>query len=84
MLFGKGNNIFVSTHGEGPGIQDDHISFYEKGVPVLHMIDLNFLRSSIWHTMADNRSNIDFETVNKLNKLFRGFVADYLRLEWLI
>ena len=33
----------------------------------------------VWHTMADNASNLDFQRISNLNKILRVFVAEYLQ-----
>lgn len=59
-------------------IEDDHIPFLERDVPVLHVIPTPF--PDFWHTSRDNRDNIDMHTVENLNKIFRVFVAEYLHV----
>ena len=34
------------------GIEDDHIPFLKKDVPILHLIPVPFPQE--WHTLADN------------------------------
>ena len=48
------------------------------GVPILHIISTPF--PSVWHTNDDNGSAIHRPTVEKLNMIFRTFVAEYLNL----
>jgi len=60
------------------GIEDDHIPFMAKGVNILHLIAAPFPK--VWHTEKDNRSAIHYPTVWKLNRIFRVFVAQYLKL----
>lgn len=60
------------------GIEDDHIPFMLKGVPILHIIPSPFPK--VWHTEHDNLSALDFDTIENLNKIFRIFVSSYLSL----
>ncbi|CAG8675601.1 13450_t:CDS:2, partial [Dentiscutata heterogama] len=60
-------------------IEDDHIPFLNRGVPVLHIIAYPF--PAVWHTVADNISAIDNATVYKLNTIFRIFTAEYLGID---
>ncbi|XP_014230330.1 glutaminyl-peptide cyclotransferase-like isoform X1 [Trichogramma pretiosum] len=60
------------------GIEDDHIPFLRKNVPILHLIPYPF--PDFWHTEGDNRSAVDMATVENLNKILRIFVASYLNL----
>ena len=64
----------------GPeAIQDDHVPFYNLGVPVCHLIPVPF--PSVWHTVDDNGSCIHEETVTDLAIIFRVFVVEYLGLK---
>ncbi|KAG8233079.1 hypothetical protein J437_LFUL013079 [Ladona fulva] len=59
------------------GIEDDHIPFMEKGVPILHIIPYPF--PAVWHTEDDNLSAVHFDTVENLSKIMRVFVMSYLK-----
>ncbi|KAJ4936167.1 hypothetical protein JOQ06_017691 [Pogonophryne albipinna] len=59
----------------GP-VQDDHIPFLHKGVPVLHVIATPFPR--FWHTLDDNEENMHRPTVVNLTKIMAVFLAEYL------
>ncbi|XP_066592316.1 glutaminyl-peptide cyclotransferase [Prorops nasuta] len=59
-------------------IEDDHIPFLNKNVPVLHLIPHPF--PSFWHEPEDNRNNIALKTTENINKILRVFVASYLHL----
>lgn len=71
--------MFSETPLYTDGIQDDHIHFEKKSVPILHLITYPFPK--VWHKMSDNRNAVDFNSVSDLNKIFRVFVAEYLGLE---
>ncbi|KAL7060462.1 hypothetical protein AAHC03_09287 [Spirometra sp. Aus1] len=60
------------------GIEDDHLPFIRRGVPVLHLIPLPFPPQ--WHTLRDNIENVDMRTVRDLQLLVAGFVSRYLVL----
>ena len=47
-------------------------------VPILHIIPTPFPNQ--WHKAGDNHSTIHRPTIEKLNKIFRLFVAEYLQL----
>lgn len=52
-LGGRERSFFVKRKGAttyGGGIEDDHLPFLEKGVPVVHLITMPFPR--VWHTLA--------------------------------
>ncbi|KAG8041313.1 hypothetical protein G9C98_002301 [Cotesia typhae] len=59
-------------------IEDDHIPFLKKNVPILHLIPHPF--PDVWHKPSDNLRNIDLTTTENLNKILRLFVASYFGL----
>ncbi|XP_072491957.1 glutaminyl-peptide cyclotransferase isoform X1 [Notamacropus eugenii] len=59
-------------------IQDDHIPFLRRGVPILHLIPFPF--PDVWHTMDDNEENLDKPSISNLNKILQVFVSEYLHL----
>ncbi|OAD57214.1 Glutaminyl-peptide cyclotransferase, partial [Eufriesea mexicana] len=60
-------------------IDDDHIPFLHRDIPVLHLIPYPFPK--VWHKTSDNRSNIDLKTTENVNKILRIFVALYLHID---
>jgi len=71
-------NIFSTMSVRRLGIEDDHIPFLRRNVPILHLIAVPF--PDVWHKESDNASAVDYPTVEKLNKILRVFVAEYLEL----
>ncbi|XP_012868971.1 PREDICTED: glutaminyl-peptide cyclotransferase [Dipodomys ordii] len=69
---------YFQNFGYGNIIQDDHIPFLRKGVPILHLITSPF--PEVWHTMDDNEENLDESTIDNLNKIIQVFVLEYLHL----
>ncbi|KAM8784420.1 glutaminyl-peptide cyclotransferase isoform 2-T2 [Rhynchonycteris naso] len=69
---------YFENHGYGGVIQDDHIPFLRRGVPILHLIASPF--PEVWHTMDDNEENLDEATIDNLNKIIQVFVLEYLHL----
>ncbi|XP_062341544.1 glutaminyl-peptide cyclotransferase-like protein [Osmerus eperlanus] len=61
----------------GP-VDDDHLPFLKKGVPVLHMIATPF--PSFLHTLEDTTQHIHSATVENLIKVVVVFLAEYLGL----
>ncbi|XP_005146085.3 glutaminyl-peptide cyclotransferase [Melopsittacus undulatus] len=59
-------------------IEDDHIPFLLRGVPVLHLIPSPF--PAVWHTMEDTEENLDKTTIDNLSKILQVFVLEYLNL----
>ena len=72
-----GETIFKTRLGNGR-IQDDHVPFKKRGVPILHLIATPFPR--VWHTINDNKANLDFEKIEHFSRILRVFVAEYLGL----
>uniref|UniRef100_A0A8C6Z8Y4 Glutaminyl-peptide cyclotransferase n=1 Tax=Nothoprocta perdicaria TaxID=30464 RepID=A0A8C6Z8Y4_NOTPE len=59
-------------------VEDDHIPFLLRGVPVLHLIPSPF--PEVWHTMEDTEENLDKTTIDNLSKILQVFVLEYLNL----
>ncbi|XP_030382563.1 glutaminyl-peptide cyclotransferase isoform X1 [Scaptodrosophila lebanonensis] len=57
-------------------IEDDHIPFLQRNVPILHLIPMPF--PSVWHTPDDNESVIDYATTENLALIVRLFTLEYL------
>ncbi|XP_066924202.1 glutaminyl-peptide cyclotransferase-like [Clytia hemisphaerica] len=60
-------------------IDDDHVPFMQKGVPILHIIPYPF--PSTWHTLNDDEEHLDPTTIEDLLKIFRHFIFSYFSLE---
>ncbi|XP_043072445.1 glutaminyl-peptide cyclotransferase-like a [Puntigrus tetrazona] len=61
----------------GP-VQDDHIPFLNRGVPVLHLIPTPF--PVFWHTLDDAEERMHRPTVENLTRILALFLAEYLSL----
>ena len=59
-------------------MEDDHIPFLRRGVPVLHVISVPF--PPTWHTKDDDLAHVDRPTTMHLLGLARAFVAAYFDL----
>ncbi|EDV40093.1 uncharacterized protein Dana_GF10348, isoform A [Drosophila ananassae] len=57
-------------------IEDDHIPFLRRNVPILHVIPVPF--PSVWHTPDDNGSVIDYAATDNLALIIRLFALEYL------
>ncbi|XP_052868338.1 glutaminyl-peptide cyclotransferase-like isoform X2 [Anopheles cruzii] len=69
---------YFQPHSFSAGIEDDHIPFLRRGVPVLHIIPSPF--PDVWHQPTDNADIVDLPTVRNLVRVFRVFIAEYLHL----
>jgi len=72
------HRIFQQQANYRAGIEDDHIPFLERGVPILHLIVTPF--PSVWHKAGDNANAIDWDDTEDLDKILRVFVAEYLQI----
>ncbi|XP_077467125.1 glutaminyl-peptide cyclotransferase-like a isoform X2 [Stigmatopora argus] len=59
-------------------VEDDHIPFLRRGVPVLHIISTPF--PSVWHTLDDTEENMHRPTVENLTKILALFLSEYFGL----
>ncbi|EJU05176.1 hypothetical protein DACRYDRAFT_74322 [Dacryopinax primogenitus] len=77
--WGDWDSFFVPRSNAIPWhIEDDHIPFLKRGVPILHVIASPFPR--VWHTLSDDASALDLPTLKRWNLIFRVFTAEYLGL----
>ena len=63
-------------------MHDTKLCFYSIyiGVPILHLIALP-IQKWYWHYLLDNADILHYPMIEKMNKIFRLFVAQYLGLE---
>lgn len=70
---------FFQPNSFNAGIEDDHIPFLRRNVPILHMIPVPF--PDVWHKLNDDKEAVDETTVENINKILRIFVAEYLHID---
>jgi glutaminyl-peptide cyclotransferase len=75
----KSPNKYFNQYSIHAGIEDDHIPFMRRNVPILHLIPVPF--PDQWHKLGDDRSAIDEMTCENLMKIFRIYIAEYLHLD---
>ncbi|RYP12152.1 hypothetical protein DL765_007451 [Monosporascus sp. GIB2] len=63
-------------------VQDDHVPFMVRGVPVLHIIPMPF--PDVWHTMEDDGEHLDPATVDDWAKIVTAFAAEWMELDGII
>ncbi|KAA3678297.1 uncharacterized protein DEA37_0008189 [Paragonimus westermani] len=73
----KNDHKYFGSRSDGL-IQDDHIPFLYRGVPVLHLIPVPFPIG--WHTVGDNATIIDWDVSKDLVNLMEAFVRSFLHL----
>ncbi|KZC08329.1 PREDICTED: glutaminyl-peptide cyclotransferase-like [Dufourea novaeangliae] len=76
--YGQPAQRYFQPYSMEANIEDDHIPFLRKDIPILHMIPYPF--PPFWHKSGDNRDNIDLKTTENINKILRAFVASYLHI----
>nr|ATO88036.1 glutaminyl cyclase [Conus frigidus] len=67
--------LFTSEQKQGT-IEDDHLPFLRRGVPVVHLISTPF--PSVWHKLSDNLHALDFQRTENLARILRLFLVDLL------
>ncbi|KAI1500879.1 glutaminyl-peptide cyclotransferase [Biscogniauxia marginata] len=57
-------------------VQDDHVPFMARGVPILHVIPTPFPAS--WHKMEDDGEHLDMPTVRDWARIATAFALEWL------
>uniref|UniRef100_A0A7N5K835 glutaminyl-peptide cyclotransferase n=2 Tax=Ailuropoda melanoleuca TaxID=9646 RepID=A0A7N5K835_AILME len=79
LLQSHPQEVMYFQPGEPPGsVEDDHIPFLRRGVPVIHLISMPF--PDVWHTADDSEANLHPPTVHNLSRILAVFLAEYLGL----
>ncbi|CAG5136438.1 unnamed protein product [Candidula unifasciata] len=65
-----------NPHGRAQFVEDDHVPFVRRGVPVLHLISTPFPR--VWHTVYDNLQHLDVGLIRDFSRIFRIFLLSVL------
>lgn len=78
LLNQKSSRYFIRTNFFNGRIEDDHIPFLKRNVPILHLIPMPFPKE--WHTPMDNRNIIDINAVEDMDKILRIFLVEYLHM----
>lgn len=65
----------ISKFGRGM-VEDDHIPFMRRGVPILHVISSPF--PSVWHTINDDGAHLDMPTVRDWARIVTAFTLEWL------
>lgn len=75
----KNPNQYFNQYSIQAGIEDDHIPFMRRNVPIIHLIPVPF--PTVWHKFEDDRKAIDDVTCENLMKIFRIYITEYLHLD---
>lgn len=57
-------------------IEDDHVPFMKRGVPILHLIPSPF--PPVWHRIEDDGAHLDMPTVKDWAKIVTAFALEWL------
>ncbi|XP_035910732.1 glutaminyl-peptide cyclotransferase [Anopheles stephensi] len=69
---------YFKPHSFSAHIEDDHIPFLRRGVPILHIIPSPF--PDVWHKLEDDGDIVDVPTVRNMIRIFSVFVCEYLNV----
>ena len=75
----SGTRYFATCPLHWGSVEDDHVPFLKKGVPILHLITTPFPQN--WHRQGDNGNNLHHPTINNLMKIMRVFLVEYFKLD---
>jgi glutaminyl-peptide cyclotransferase len=76
----KAGNPYMSATSAGRiFIEDDHVPFHKRKVPIVHLIPVRF--PSVWHTQQDSIQIVDWSQVENLATLMRCWVAEYFNFQ---
>ncbi|ODQ67459.1 hypothetical protein NADFUDRAFT_45558 [Nadsonia fulvescens var. elongata DSM 6958] len=71
-------SVSENVHFLGGTLGDDHTPFWQRGVPVLHLIPNKFPPQ--WHHLTDDVDHLDLRTVHDWAIIIAAFTAEYLEL----
>lgn len=80
--FGSTSGLFLRDAAKKPsdfrrsGVEDDHIPFLRRGVPVLHLIASPF--PHVWHTLDDDGEHLDLPSVRDWARIVTAFALEWL------
>ena len=68
----------ASRFARGGYVQDDHVPFMVRGVPILHIIPTPF--PPVWHRIEDDGDHLDPAVLDDWAKIVTAFVAEWMEL----
>jgi len=60
-------------------IEDDHVPFLKRGVPVFHVIPMQF--PEVWHQVTDDGTAVDLGTLDDFSRIMKVFLVEYFDLD---
>lgn len=82
LLEAKPAQPFLPESGKQPTqfsrayVEDDHVPFMRRGVPILHIIPSPF--PAVWHRIEDDGAHLDLPTVRDWAKIITAFALEWL------
>lgn len=70
---------FKNRHVPLEFVEDDHVPFMRRGVPILSLLASPFPK--VWHTIDDNYEAIDFAKTRRILHVLEEFVSNYSTTE---
>lgn len=68
----------AARFARGGYVQDDHVPFMVRGVPILHIIPTPF--PPVWHRIEDDGDHLDPAVLDDWAKIVTAFVAEWMEL----
>jgi glutaminyl-peptide cyclotransferase len=75
LLQARRNMAFRNRQMPFDFVEDDHVPFKKRGVPILLLLAHPFPK--VWHRVEDNYSAIDFSKTRRILHVMEEFVANY-------
>ena len=77
LSYGYKENMLLKSEPNTKDRIDDHTAFHAKNVDVLPLLPRPF--PDVWHKIGDDKSALDFDTIDDLNRVLQVFVVRYIR-----
>ena len=69
----RSQSFFQAGDPQPLRIEDDHVPFMKRGVPILHLISVPF--PPTWHTPMDDADHLHRPTIDALLSIFSRYLA---------
>jgi len=62
------NHKYFKNYRMDNYIEDDHVPFFQRRVPILHLIPPGFTR--VWHTIEDDFDHLSWVAIQDIQTIF--------------
>jgi hypothetical protein len=76
----KDGGFFKAEKRQAGVVEDDHIPFLQRKVPVLHVIPQPF--PGVWHSAKDDQTALDQDIIRDWCIVWAAFVAEYIGIDF--